>query len=128
MVVGVAVLDRGRVLAARRPARHGNPGGWEFPGGKVEPGEGPAAAAVREVREELGCVVEVTGWLAGQVRIGGPGSGLELRVATARLLEGDPVPFEHDAVRWWRRDQLEQVRWLEADVLFARQLIRAEEP
>ena len=122
------MLHDGRVLAARRPARPGSAGGWEFPGGKVEPGESPAHAAVREVREELGCVVTVVGWLEGQVPIGGAEAGLELCVATARLVEGDPVPLEHDAVRWWRPDQLEQVRWLAADVPFVLQLSRPEEP
>ena len=127
MVVGVAVLHGGRVLAARRPEQDGAPGGWEFPGGKVEPGERPEAAAVREVAEELGCVVEVTGWLDGEVPIGDPEAGLVLRVARARLVEGDPVPHEHDAVRWLRPEQLGQVRWLEADVPFVAQLVRAEE-
>ena len=127
MVVGVAVLDGGRVLAARRRPGPARPGGWEFPGGKVEPGENPEAAAVREISEELGCVVEVTGWLDGQVPIGPPGTGMELLVATARLIEGDPVPHEHDAVRWWRRDRLEEVEWLRPDVPFASQLGRVEE-
>jgi 8-oxo-dGTP diphosphatase len=114
-VVGVAVVEDGRVLAARRAGPHALSGRWEFPGGKVEPGEDPAAAAVREIAEELGCRVEVTGWLEGRTPIG---AGLELRVATARLTGGDPVPGEHDAVRWLRPSQLDAVAWADADVPF----------
>ena len=56
----------------------------------------------------------VTGWLAPEVAIG---DGLVLRVATAALVDGEPIPRagEHDAVRWLHRDQLDEVDWLEAD-------------
>ena len=114
-VVGVALLDGGRVLAARRAFPAHLAGSWEFPGGKVEPGEDPDATAVREIAEELGCGIEVTGWLEGESQIQ---PSLSLRVATARLTEGDPVPAEHGAVRWLRADQLGAVAWAEADVPF----------
>lgn len=114
-VVGVAVVQDGRVLAARRGHPHHLAGEWELPGGKVEAGEDPASAAVREVAEELVCTVEVTGWLEGSSPVG---DGLSLRVATARLAGGDPVPLEHDAVRWLRADQLDDVRWSAPDLPF----------
>ncbi len=108
-VVGVALLREGRVLAARRSGPPALAGLWEFPGGKVEPGEEPRATAVREIAEELRCTVEVTGWVdAGRRRPRAP-SGFVLSVATARLVDGDPVPTEHDAVRWLRADQLDEV-------------------
>ena len=112
LVVGVAVLRDGRALAARR-----SDGGWEFPGGKVEPGETPQDAAVREVAEELGCAVEVQGWLEPEVEIR---PGLVLRVALARLATGEPVPQpgEHDAIRWLAPEQLGTVGWLPADQPF----------
>lgn len=114
LVVGVALVHDGRVLAARRCRPPELAGGWEFPGGKVDPGETPEAAAVREVREELGCGIELTGWLEPEVEIR---AGLRLRVATAVLVEGEPVPRagEHDAVRWLRADELGEVDWLPAD-------------
>lgn len=109
LVVGVAILAGGRVLAARRAD-----GGWEFPGGKVEDGETPEDGAVREITEELGCAVEITGWLTPTVPIR---AGLELRVATADLVDGEPVPRpgEHDAIRWLAADELDEVDWLPAD-------------
>jgi 8-oxo-dGTP diphosphatase len=120
-VVGVALLHGGRVLAARRSAPAALAGLWEFPGGKVERGEDPRTAAVREMAEELGCTIEVTGWLDGSTLVpAGSASGedLVLRVALARLVEGDPVPTEHDAVRWLASHQLDEVRWAGPDVPF----------
>ncbi len=120
-VVGVAIVERGRVLAARRSAPPDLAGRWELPGGKVDPGEDAAGAAVREIAEELGCAVEVTGSLPGAVpvRVGSQaGEALVLRAVTARLVDGDPVPREHDAVRWLRAHELDEVSWAEADVPF----------
>lgn len=114
VVVGVALVRAGRVLAARRAFPPETAGRWEFPGGKVEAGESAEAAAAREVREELGCGIAVTGWLEPEVVIR---PGLLLRVAVADLLDGEPVPAdgEHDAVLWLRPDQLDDVDWLPAD-------------
>ena len=116
VVVGAAVVRAGTVLAARRTGPPEAVGRWEFPGGKVEPDETPDDAIVREVAEELGCTVEVTGWLTPTVPIS---DALVLRVATARLADGEPEPVErdasHDAVRWLAVDELDDVDWLEAD-------------
>lgn len=122
-VVGVAVVAETphgrRVLAARRVAPAESAGGWELPGGKAEPGEELGAAAVREVREELGCEVRVTGRLDGVQPIT---PGYTLEVVTAELVAGEPVLLEHDAVRWLAADELDEVRWLPADVPFVAQL------
>ena len=116
-VVGVALVRERRVLAARRSDPPALAGLWEFPGGKVEPGEEPRATAVREIAEELCCAVEVTGWLVADIGdTGGAGSDIVLSVATARLVDGDPVPTEHDAVRWLRADQLYELSWAAADL------------
>ncbi len=114
-VVGVAILEEGRLLAARRAQPVALAGLWELPGGKVEDGESVHQAAVREIEEELGCLVEVTDLLAGTSVID---DGLVLRVVLARLVAGDPVPHEHDAVRWLRADQLDELTWARADVPF----------
>ncbi len=119
LVMGAAIIRDGRVLVARRTAPDALAGGWEFPGGKVEPGEQPEAAVVREIREELGCEITVTGQLAGEQPIK---DGYTLRVATATLDEGEPVPHEHDAVRWLGPEELDDVRWLEPDLPFLAEL------
>ncbi len=122
-VVGVALLrcdDTGtRVLAARRTAPPEAAGGWELPGGKCEPGEDLARAAVREVSEELGCTVRVTGRLQGRTLIR---PGLTLEVVTAELVAGDPSPTEHDALAWLGAAELDDVSWLPADVPFLGEL------
>ena len=118
-VVGAAVVRDGRVLAARRTRPAEAAGGWEFPGGKVEAGEEPAAAVVREVREELGCDVAVTGMLASVARIS---EGYTLRVALVEIVSGEPTPHEHDALRWLGPDELDQVGWLPADRPFLPEL------
>ena len=108
------------MLAARRSSPPALAGLWEFPGGKVEPGEDPRATAVREIAEELRCTIEVTGWVEADAgaSTGVAGSEIVLSVATARLVDGDPVPTEHDAVRWLRADQLDEVSWAAADLPF----------
>jgi 8-oxo-dGTP diphosphatase len=107
------------VLAARRTSPAEAAGRWEFPGGKAEPGETPEAALVREVVEELGCRVEVTGWLDGEVQIG---PSHILTVALARLVDGEPDPVEHDLVSWLGAAELGDVDWLEADRPFLAEL------
>ena len=119
-VVGVAIVRGHRVLAARRSGGDAA-GGWEFPGGKVEPGEPREQAAVREVLEELGCRVEITGWLEGVVEIR---DGPELRVALAELSDGEPQPRagDHDVLRWLALEDLGSVGWLPADRPFVAEL------
>jgi len=114
-VVGVAIVEDGRVLAARRARPHRLAGRWELPGGKVESGETREEAAVREIAEELGCAVRVVGPLDGTSPID---DDLELVAVVAELVDGDPVPTEHDAVRWLRATELDEVQWAAADVPF----------
>ncbi len=118
-VVGAAILEDGRVLAARRTAPAVAAGRWEFPGGKVEPGETPDDAIVREIEEELGCTIEVTGWLEEGVPLN---DSLVLRVALARIVAGEPSPTEHDQLRWLSLDELGDVDWLDADRPFLDEL------
>ncbi len=110
--MGAAIVRDGRVLAARRTSPADAAGRWELPGGKVEPGETPEEALVREVAEELGCTVVVVGWLPGEVAIG---DRHVLTVALVELVDGEPRPHEHDLVRWLGVDELGTVDWLEPD-------------
>lgn len=116
IVVGAALLDGGRLLAARRSAPAELAGRWELPGGKVEPGETPEAALVRELREELGVAAEAGGRVLGQWPLRAP---FVLQVWTARLRPGSaaPAPLEdHDELRWLTPGQIWDVPWLDQDV------------
>jgi 8-oxo-dGTP diphosphatase len=117
-VVGAAVVRGDRVLVAQRS---GGPfdGCWEFPGGKVEPGESELAALVRELREELRVDIAPQSFLGEVVldgRIGGgePGAST-MRVWWARLTGGEPVAHEHAALRWVRAEDLDALDWIAAD-------------
>ncbi len=119
VVVGAAVLRDGRLLACRRTTPAESAGRWELPGGKVEDGETPDAALVRELGEELGVDVTVTGWLAGSAPIR---DTHELRVATCTVAVWTPYPVDHDRLRWLGADQLDDVDWLEPDRPFLTEL------
>ncbi|MFE6173419.1 (deoxy)nucleoside triphosphate pyrophosphohydrolase [Streptomyces sp. NPDC056464] len=122
IVVGAALLDRGRLLAARRSAPVELAGRWELPGGKVEPGEAPEAALVRELREELGVDAEVIERVPGTWPLKTP---YVLQVWTARLRPGtgEPEPLEdHDALRWLSPGELWDVDWLDQDVPAVREV------
>ncbi|WP_328879533.1 (deoxy)nucleoside triphosphate pyrophosphohydrolase [Streptomyces sp. NBC_00299] len=122
IVVGAALLEAGRLLAARRSAPEELAGRWELPGGKVEPGEAPEAALVRELREELGVAAEVVERVPGAWPLKPP---YVLHVWTARLLpgSGDPEPLEdHDALRWLGTGELWDVDWLDQDVPAVREV------
>ena len=114
VVVGAAILRDGRLLAARRSSPPAMAGGWEFPGGKVEPGESEIGALVRECHEELGVVVQVGPRVGPDARLRG---GSVLRVYRASLVEpGEPKALQdHDRLEWLSATQLSQVPWLPAD-------------
>jgi 8-oxo-dGTP diphosphatase len=111
-VVGAAVVRDGRVLAARRVAPAALAGLWEFPGGKVEPGESDVEALQRELEEELGVAVSVGERIGPDLLLG---DTAVMRVYLASLLDGDPQLNEHDAVRWLSADELDDVPWIPAD-------------
>lgn len=112
-VVGAVLLRDGRVLAARRSKK---PAGlWEFPGGKVEPGEQPADALVRELREELGLAVTVGDELGEPGRPWPISASLELRLFLVHATD-DPAPGDsHDELRWVGPEQLDGLDWLPSD-------------
>jgi 8-oxo-dGTP diphosphatase len=112
-VVGGALLHDGRVLAARRSTPPEVAGRWEFPGGKAEAGESQQQALERELHEELGVRARALGPLPGSWLVR---PGLELRLWTAELLEGEPAPLlEHSELRWLGPDELAEVDWLDHD-------------
>ena len=89
--------------------------GWEFPGGKVEPGETPQAALKREIMEELETEIEV-GDLIETIEYDYPTFHLSMDCFWAEIVKGDLVLREHEAAKWLTREQLESVDWLPADL------------
>jgi 8-oxo-dGTP diphosphatase len=115
VVVAAAIVDPGpppRVLAAQRGYPAALAGQWELPGGKVEPDEADVDALVRECREELGVVIDVTDRVGADLAVD---PAFVLRVWWARIASGEPQPHEHRAVRWLAADELDDVDWLPAD-------------
>ena len=122
-VVAAAIVDDldrpTRLLAARRTEPPMLAGGWEFPGGKVDPGETPIAALHREIREELGVTIRVGDRLASPHRGGlwPLGDRYRMHVWLAVVLDGEPLPIEdHDALQWLPSVNLYAVGWLPADL------------
>jgi 8-oxo-dGTP diphosphatase len=123
VVVGAALLDAGRLLAARRSAPPDLAGRWELPGGKVEPGERPEAALVRELREELGVTAEPVERVPGEWPLKPP---YVLQVWTVRLLPDSAAPAplqDHDELRWLTPDRIWDVDWLDQDVPAVRETL-----
>jgi 8-oxo-dGTP diphosphatase len=114
VIVAAVIITDGRVLACERSAPPEVAGRWEFPGGKVEPGETDQQALARECAEELGVRVEVGERVGPDVSLA-HGRAV-LRVFAVRLLDGDqPRALEHSAMRWLSVDELDSVHWLPAD-------------
>lgn len=120
VVAGILVdaLDRAtRVLAARRTRPPALAGRWELPGGKVEPGEAPEAALLRELDEELSVTVRLGAELAPTQGCAWPlAPGLAMRTWWCVVTGGFPRPGEaHDALRWVAMADLLDLDWLEPD-------------
>lgn len=90
-------------------------GGWEFPGGKVEEGETPEAALVREIREELDTEIEV-GELLDTIEYDYPTFHLSMKCFWSNIVSGDLVLKEHEAARWLTKNEIYDVEWLPADI------------
>lgn len=116
-VVAVALVDReGRVLLQQRPPGGSMAGLWEFPGGKVEPGETPEAALIRELHEELGIDVEAA-CLAPATFASAPlgDRHLLLLLFACRKWRGQPQPLHASALRWARPIEMHALAMPPAD-------------
>jgi len=115
-VVAAVLVDRqGQVLIAQRPPGKWQAGRWEFPGGKLEPGEDEAAAVRRELAEELGIRVDAAERLA-DITHDYPDRRVAIGLWLVLRHEGEPVGLDGQALRWVTPDSLETCDLLEADL------------
>ena len=122
-VVAAVIRDGNRIFATQRGYGEYKDG-WEFPGGKIEPGETQREALKREIREELDTEITV-GELLTTVEYDDPKFHLIMHCFWCEILEGTPVLKEHEAARWLEVENLDSVAWLPADQSVI-ELIRTE--
>lgn len=119
--VAAAVIEKdGRVFATQRGYGEFKDG-WEFPGGKLEPGEDPKEALIREIREELDSDIAVKKHLI-TVEHDYPKFYITMHCYLCRLTGGHLTLLEHEAAKWLDKDHLWDVSWLPADVAAVREL------
>ena len=113
-VVAAVIISENKVFATQRG--YGDfKGGWEFPGGKIEPNETSEAALVREIKEELETEIEVVEYLH-TVEYDYPKFHLSMACYICRIKRGNLVLKEHEAAKWLTKDTLNSVEWLPADI------------
>ena len=117
-VVAVALIDPvGRVLLQQRPPGKSLAGLWEFPGGKIEPGEGPEDALIREVREELGIEIDPGDLMPGPFASAPLGDRhLVMLLYLCRRWQGTPYPHEATALGWYARGEMPVAEMPPADL------------
>lgn len=113
-VVAAVIIDDGKVFATQRG--YGDfKGGWEFPGGKIDEGETPEEALIREIKEELDTEVDVLE-LLDTVEYDYPNFHLSMDCFICKIKAGDLVLKEHEAAAWLTKEELDSVDWLPADI------------
>lgn len=122
-VVGAVIVRDGNILCAQRGLAGSLGGLWEFPGGKIEPGESPRDALVREIEEELRCEVVVGDEVTTTTYVYDFGT-VTLTTFWCELVGGTPTLTEHADVRWLPPTELGNIEWAPADVP-AVEIIRA---
>ena len=113
-VVAAIIVDDGNVFATQRGYGEFKDG-WEFPGGKIEAGETPQKALVREIKEELDTEITV-GELLDTVEYDYPNFHLSMDCFICEVKAGDLVLKEHEAAKWLTKETLNSVDWLPADL------------
>lgn len=121
VVCGLIQDTKRRFLACLRPQGKHLGGKWEFPGGKIDPGETPQAALARELLEELGVVVEVGGSLE-PVEWTYERGAIRLHPFFCRIVSGEISAIEHEELRWCAPSEFSGLDWADADLPILNQI------
>jgi 8-oxo-dGTP diphosphatase len=122
-VAAAVIIENGKVLIARRRPGISQAGQWEFPGGKLKPGETPEQCLAREIREELGIAIAVGEFLGESIHAY-PQKTIRLIAYRARLLGGNLKASDHDETAWVGVAELERYPFSPADRPFVELLQR----
>jgi 8-oxo-dGTP diphosphatase len=116
MLVACAIIENnGKVLAAKRSEGRPHGGFWEFPGGKIGPGEDAEKAIVREIREELGAEISIKRQLP-PLTFDYPDKTVSLVPFICEASDGPITPLEHEEIRWVDKDESGRLGWLPPDL------------
>ena len=119
-VVAAVIRDKDKIFATARGYGEFK-GGWEFPGGKIEEGETPQQALVREIKEELEATIKV-GDLIDTIEYDYPTFHLSMDCFWCEVVEGELKLLEAEAAKWLTKDTLYDVRWLPADIILVEKI------
>lgn len=114
-VVAAVIRDGNKIFATARGYGEYK-GQWEFPGGKIEAGETPQQALVREIKEELNTIIKV-GELIGTIEFDYPKFHLSMDCFWSEIIDGNLELIEAEDAKWLTRETIDSVNWLPADIV-----------
>ncbi|MCT9853170.1 (deoxy)nucleoside triphosphate pyrophosphohydrolase [Priestia megaterium] len=122
-VTAAIIKDKNRILIAKRHSKDPLGGKWEFPGGKVEPGETPEECLVREIREELRVEVKIGSFYDNSV-YSSQDHDIHLLFYWAEVINGEMTPVVHDDLKWTTIKQLANFDFAPADIPIVKRLMK----
>ncbi|MCM3454544.1 (deoxy)nucleoside triphosphate pyrophosphohydrolase [Heyndrickxia oleronia] len=122
VVAAIIENEQNEILCALRSPEMSIPNRWEFPGGKVEKDEDIYSALVREIKEELNCTIEITDLFNENIHEYETFI-INLISIKCKIIEGTPTPSEHSKLVWFKKENLESLKWAPADIPAVNQLI-----
>ncbi|WDW10697.1 (deoxy)nucleoside triphosphate pyrophosphohydrolase [Priestia aryabhattai] len=124
-VTAAIIKDKNRLLIARRHSKDPLGGKWEFPGGKMEPGETPQECLVREIQEELGVEVKIGPFYDDNV-YSSQDHDIHLLFYWAEVINGEVIPVVHDDLKWIPIDELASFDFAPADIPIVKRLMKED--
>ena len=122
-VTAAIIKDKSQLLIAKRHSKDPLGGKWEFPGGKIEPGETPQVCLVREIKEELGVDVEIGPFYDDNV-YSSQDHDIHLLFYWAEVINGEVIPVVHDDLKWITIEELANFDFAPADIPIVKRLMK----